>query len=41
MDKEGLFLPIAAAFAPLTADLIRKNTWKKKEKKSRKKTNKN
>ena len=37
MDKEGHFLPIAATFAPLSANLIRKILRRRKKKRGAKK----
>ena len=39
--QRGFFLPIAAAFTPVAADLIGKIIGKRKEKKNCKKMNKN
>ena len=39
--QRGFFLPIAAAFAPVAADLLGKIIGRRKRKRTTKKTNKN
>ena len=39
--QRGFFLPIAAAFAPVAADLLGKIIGRRKRKRATKKTNKN
>ena len=41
LGNKGFFLPIAAAFAPVAADLLGKIIGRRKRKRTTKKTNKN